>query len=799
MFIKKNKTDIQTIKVVFYTKNQIIKEIKFKVNSSIREIFDYFRNNIRNEGYSLKSNYKIFSKKVNEYETISNLIKMDKNDILLEGEIWIEVEESLYFDDENDETFKKILQPKINPFELIEYNPSRSKIKFIECSKDFILFHSLNKFTKESAFCNSNNSLFISGGEMAGKAINNFWIINKNDYKITKKIMPIDKKYHSMLYIPDSFIIIAGGNSLETLIYDIEKQVFIKWANMNKKHFQPALFNYGKYVYAFSALNSDDINKNYFERTNLTSDIRKWEKIFPNFDKNVNKIKLVNHFFAISKSTNGNILFIGGEKYNKNYLYNPITNTFSLASGKNAIIPFWDKTFYKISKKYNVSIPLNFCMNYKLGLVNKETQSLYEINCDKKTGEIKFNLDIGKEKNSNSGNIYIQTLIKNVKNRQSTNIQIGLNPRNIIQKNQNNNDYDYEYDYFYEQKLNNDNDNYNNNYNDEINLGEERLIVENWHSDVDNSDMSKSKNYTQKKSQLLIPDAAIDEQIINREIDLNGDIDKENINKFEKLNSNNINKDLNNNFNDDYNDEGRIFKEELIFVGDSNEEDESNNKINYYKSHSSSQKPFLYISNSILDDQIINRQLIKNGNEQNENWENIIYKNNKEEGSEVINNNQNEEENNVEEEEILSFNYGNNEYEKNDFSREKKNKNNKCLYIQFSSIDDQITDRKVNINENDIKKIKNIIKREDSKPYIRKKVGPNKNAIISAKKNVNTYKFLENENDNLKESEIIINNRLNTEGNEMKTKISKNSLKIFVPEYVIEDQFVNREVCPDNK
>jgi hypothetical protein len=161
--------------------------------------------------------------------------------------------------------------------------------------------------------------------------------------------------------------------------------------------------------------------------------------------------------------------------------------------------------------------------------------------------------------------------------------------------------------------------------------------------------------------------------------------------------------------------------------------------------------------------------------------------------------NNDEEENNVEEEEILSFNYGNNEYEKNDFSREKKNKNNKCLYIQFSSIDDQITDRKVNINENDIKKIKNIIKREDSKPYVRKKVESKQNAISSARKNVNTYKILDNENDTLKESEIIINNRLNTEGNEMKTKISKNSLKIFVPEYVIEDQFVNREVCPDNK
>ena len=198
-----------------------------------------------------------------------------------------------------------------------------------------------------------------------------------------------------------------------------------------------------------------------------------------------------------------------------------------------------------------------------------------------------------------------------------------------------------------------------------------------------------------------------------------------------------------------------------------------------------------------MDDQIINRQLIKNGDVQNENenWENIINKNSNEKGSELININENED---VEEEEILFFNYGNNENDKKDFSREKTNKNNKCLYIQFSSIDDQITDRKVNINENDIKKIKNIMKREDSKPYIRKKVDPNKNVINSAKKDVNTYKFLDNENDNLKESEIFINNRLNTEGNEMKTKISKSSLKIFVPEYVIEDQFVNREVCPDN-
>jgi hypothetical protein len=195
MYIKKIKNNNQNIKVVFYTKTQIIKELEFKLNSSIKEIFDYFRNNIRNEGYSLKSNYKMFKKKIEESDKISKLIEIDeKNDILLEGELWIEVEKNIFLDDENDEIFRTILQPKLNPFELIEYTPSKSKIKFIECSQDFILFHALNKFTKESAFCNSNNSLFISGGEVSCKAINNFWIIDKNDYKIIKLVMPFEKK-----------------------------------------------------------------------------------------------------------------------------------------------------------------------------------------------------------------------------------------------------------------------------------------------------------------------------------------------------------------------------------------------------------------------------------------------------------------------------------------------------------------------------------------------------------------------------------------------------------------------------
>ena len=289
MYIKKN--DQQKIKTVFYTNTQIIKEYWFNITSTIKDIFNYFEKHIKHEGYSLKSNYKIFGKKINELYTIAELIKKQKDDIVLEGEIWIEAKEEVFFDDENDEIFYTILQPKINPFELIEYNPLKKRIKLIQCPEEIIVKSNLNKFSKESAFCNSINCLYISGGELSDKTINNFWIINKNTYVISKNSMPIFKKYHSMLYIPDNYILIAGGDSLNTIIYDIENKEFIKWASMNKKHFQPGLFIYGDYVYAFSSLNDKNNNNNFFEKTNLTSKKSKWEKVYPKFDNN---IKLVN-------------------------------------------------------------------------------------------------------------------------------------------------------------------------------------------------------------------------------------------------------------------------------------------------------------------------------------------------------------------------------------------------------------------------------------------------------------------------------------------------------------------------
>ena len=82
-----------------------------------------------------KSNYKMLNKKIDESDKVSKLIEIDeKNDIFLDGEVWTEVERNIFLEYENDEIFRTILQSKLGPFEFIEYNPSKSKIIFIECS-----------------------------------------------------------------------------------------------------------------------------------------------------------------------------------------------------------------------------------------------------------------------------------------------------------------------------------------------------------------------------------------------------------------------------------------------------------------------------------------------------------------------------------------------------------------------------------------------------------------------------------------------------------------------------------------
>ena len=789
MYIKKN--DQQKIKTIFYTNAQIIKEYWFNITSRIKDIFNYFEKHIKEEGYLLKPTYKIFGKKINQLYSISELIKQDKNDIILEGEIWIEVEEDTYFDDENDEMFYTLLQPKINPFELIEYNPIKKKIKLIECPPDIINYCHLDRFSKESAFCNSYNSLYISGGEVSGKAINNFWIIDKNSYKISKKYLPVFKKYHSMLYIPDNFIFITGGDSLSTVIYDIDNKEFIKWANMNKKHFQPGLFIYGDYIYAFSALTDKNNNNNFFEKTNLTSKNSKWEIIYPKFDNN--NIRFNCHFFGLSKLSEGNILFVGGEKNNPNYLYNPEDNMLSISNGESSSVPFWDKTFYKISKYYNVGIPLNFTINYQLCFIDKETESLLNVECNKNNGTVNLNL----EKGSKEGNMYIHSIIKNLKTNQTITIQTGISPKNIMKKNNNSNINNYKYKNDIKDDFNNNKDN------EDINFDSENVIINACYDNLNNMNYPSEKklNRNNKKNYLYISDYYVDDQIINREVDTNHDNFEENENIiFDK------NEDEENGEKKNYYCEDDIFKEECILIDDLNANNENGINIPYVREN---KKQFLYISNSVLNDQLIKRELISNNNENDNkiNSENKPKNQISQENTEnktinidetipeikiEIGNDEVDENNEGDEGEKININYGDEYSDEIDVYKIKPTKDNKFLYISYSTIDDQIINRQVVPSENDIKNTKGLTIRENSKPYLKKRIEQNKSnkSTIQRDSKVKSCPNLDNE--------IEASNYINNE-EERKTLQYKNERKIYLPENVVEDQIIQRIVSDEKK
>ena len=158
-----------------------------------------------------------------------------------------------------------------------------------------------------------------------------------------------------------------------------------------------------------------------------------------------------------------------------------------------------------------------------------------------------------------------------------------------------------------------------------------------------------------------------------------------------------------------------------------------------------------------------------------------------------------EEEEGKEEGETIEINYGDNYLENDDYNL-KPDKKNVFLYVPLTSIDDKIINRKVEINENIINNSKNFMKRENSKPYLKKRIESNKPrpSITSEKKN---DLYLDNEIFNGSEiiNESEIPNYSKTERGENKFKIYKNENNILIPDLAIEDQIFKREIMPDKK
>ena len=364
------------IKVIFFSISGVLREQIFPEEVSFGDIIQYFNSNLKTEFLNMKKIYSFKGIPLKETTIIKYLVDIPKDNskILV---ISLEINEKEILDDESEPIIPKIIKPKFYPFSLFVYTPREGKITLEEYTSNIVKEYNLKKISSLSSYCNSPNSFFISGGGIYYKnAINDFWIINKEDFSIELKKMPTAKRDHSMIYIPNQLVFIAGGDDAKCFIFDIQKKIFINYADLNGIYPKPALLNFNNYIYCFSKLTNE---KNYFERTNISNKYPMWEKIFPKFGKNVylNNKKI----FFVSKCVNNSIIIGAGDnvKQSKIYIYNLTNNEINVKEEKNDIEELDNKSFDKVSKSYNIAIPRYFDREKNILVLNKRKKQIKKI------------------------------------------------------------------------------------------------------------------------------------------------------------------------------------------------------------------------------------------------------------------------------------------------------------------------------------------------------------------------------------------------------------------------------------
>lgn len=459
----KNKNNEEIlIKAVFYTQSGIIEEYIFDQNVTFGEILNYFLSKSKNKNLSLRKYYYYNKIMIKPSDVIKNLVYIQKGKSL-EIEIKIELKENEIMDDESFPEITEIMKPKLYNFGLFIYFPKDGIINLEQYTENKIKEYNLNFISSRSSYCNSPDLFFISGGVSNSNPIDNFWIIKHNDLNISLKTMPFSKNDHSMIYIPDNLnlVFIIGGNDKKCCFYDIQKEKFLYWANLNGEHIKPTLIYINNYIYCIYKLTKE---QNYFERTNVSSRNPSWEKVFPKFKRNANILN--KKIFWVSNNTNNSIIFGAGdkEKMSKTYVYDISNNEISLLNRNITDIDELDnKTLEKVNYYYNVGIPKNFDKVRNIIAFNK---------IDKNIKKIYFNFDnfSGKEKNkmedydskNDISKIEIKTSTLNINKINKANIINKSLYSNLNIQPQQNNRYFNNYN----------NQNFNNNFN-ELNNGQE--------------------------------------------------------------------------------------------------------------------------------------------------------------------------------------------------------------------------------------------------------------------------------------------------------------------------------------
>ena len=331
----------------------------------------------------LKKKYLLNDKEIKKDDLLINLIQdYIKTQKIISAIFSIELDEIYNIGDEDILPYKKILQPKLGNFGLYIFNPESGSLSLDEYPEKIIKFFKLKKINKLSSYCNSYDSLYISGGVYNEEEIKDFWIINNENYKIEKKVIPFAKSGHSMKYIEynnKQLILFVGGKDLSCFYYDIKNKNFESLPDLNHSYFRPSLIQVNDYIFCFN-FSLDEKGQLFFQKLkidNSESFEYTWERVYPNCATEEIKQKLLNMNFFASKFAGNRIIFIkeGNKESKENeFLYDINSNLFYInILSSNANINLVDKNFYKINNNHSIILPDFSIENgvYEIGILNK--------------------------------------------------------------------------------------------------------------------------------------------------------------------------------------------------------------------------------------------------------------------------------------------------------------------------------------------------------------------------------------------------------------------------------------------
>ena len=216
----------------------------------------------------------------------------------------------------------------------------------------------LEIMNETSAYCNVPGSIFfISGGEEETpenpRLVNSLYLIDLNTCNVVKKIPLSSKRInHSMIYVPDDYVFLVGGQeNLQVEYYSLKSNELIPHSKMNAERLDPALYLVdSSYLYAFSYF-SEKVR--YFERINLRSSKKEWQIINPTLKPGV---QFTQSFFAVCPLSEKELIFLGGKETEKllkdgeevatSHIFNLHTNEINQSDLRYKVSDLAEKTFY---------------------------------------------------------------------------------------------------------------------------------------------------------------------------------------------------------------------------------------------------------------------------------------------------------------------------------------------------------------------------------------------------------------------------------------------------------------------